>query len=102
MITLDIKEFKDNIKSLEDVSVRKHTGGIQYLYDTIYSAIINGKYIHVGDIDFSRFSASEYEVFYNKMMEIENNARALYSVFGECYRAMYLRAKYFFKEQKNG
>ena len=44
MITLDIKEFKDNIKSLEDVSVRKHTGGIQYLYDTIYSAIINGKY----------------------------------------------------------
>jgi len=42
MITLDIKEFKDNIKSLEDVSVRKHTGGIQYLYDTIYSAIING------------------------------------------------------------
>lgn len=36
MITLDIEEFKSNIKSLEDTSARKYTRGIQYLYDTVY------------------------------------------------------------------
>ena len=61
MLTLDIKEFKDKIKSLEDISVREYTDGMRYLYNTIYSALIDEKNICVGDVDFSRFSKEEYD-----------------------------------------
>lgn len=96
MITLDIKEFKDNIKSLADTSVRKYTGGMRYLYDTIYSALMDGKDIYVGDIDFSRFSEEEYEAFYDKVMTEENSARELCSVFDQSLPCNVSEGKVFF------
>lgn len=96
MITLNIKNFMDNIKSLEDTSMRRYEGGIQYLYDTIYSALIDGKDIHVGDIDFSRFSADEYEVFHDKVIEEENSARELSSIFDTSLSCNVSESKMFF------
>lgn len=96
MIILDIEEFKSNIKSLADTSLRKYTGGTRYLYDTIYSAIINGKDICVGDIDFSRFSKEEYDSFYNKVMADENSARGLCTVFDKSLPCNVSEGKVFF------
>lgn len=96
MITLDIEEFKSNIKSLEDTSARKYTRGIQYLYDTVYSALTDGKDIHIGDIDFSLFSKEEYEDFHNNVELEENSARGIYSVFDRSASCSISESKMFF------
>lgn len=96
MITLDIKNFMGNVKSLEDTSTRNYGGGIQYLYDTIYSALIDGKDIHIGDIDFSRFSADEYEVFHDKIIEEENSVRKLCAIFDKSLSCNVSEGKMFF------
>ena len=96
MITLDIEEFKSNIKNLEDTSLRKYTGGTRYLYDTIYSALIEERIICAGDVDFSRFSAEEYKAFHNKAIKEEESIRKIHSVFGESMPCSVSEGKEFF------
>lgn len=96
MITLDIKKVINKIKKLEDTSTKKYESGIQYLYDRIYSTLIEGKDIRIGDIDFNRFSTEEYESFYNKVITEESCLDELYSVFNKSVPCNASESKVFF------
>ena len=84
MVELNIKRFVDNIKELAGETKERYESGIKYLYDTLYDALMNNEDIHIGDIDFSRFSREEYRAFYDEVTSNTEDIKKLYSVFDSC------------------
>lgn len=84
MIELNIKKFVDNIKELAGEAKEQYENGIKYLYDTLFDALVNNEDIHIGDIDFSRFSGEEYRAFYDEITSNAEDIKRLYSVFDNC------------------
>lgn len=78
---LNIKEFADQVMELEDNRTVQREEGLQYLYDTVYAALAREKSITLSDIDFSRFTADEYEEFYRELTGKAKDINRLFSVF---------------------
>lgn len=81
MIELNIKEFADKVRELEDNRNVQREEGLQYLYDTIYAVLAREERITLSDIDFSRFTYDEYDEFCRELTSNEKDIKSLYSVF---------------------
>ncbi len=81
MMELNIKEFADKVKELDDNRNRQREEGLQYLYDTIYAVLARDESITLSDIDFSRFTADEYDEFCRELTGNAKNIDRLFSVF---------------------
>ncbi len=78
---LNIKEFADKVKELDDNRNAQREEGLQYLYDTVYATLMREKSIFPSDIDFSRFTYDEYMEFYRELTGKAKDIERLFSVF---------------------
>lgn len=93
---LNIKEFADKVMELEDNRNVQREEGLQYLYDTVYAALVREESITLSDIDFSRFTADEYEEFYRELTGEAKDIERLFSIFDKSLPCIISAGRMFF------
>lgn len=80
MMKLDMDMFVQEVKKINDIHTEHNTDGLKYLYDVVAPAVFKNKELYVKDVDFSRFTAYEYECFCEEITDDITNTQKLYSI----------------------
>ena len=82
MPKLNVKAMMESISGLEPyIPAIENSNGVKYLYDRIYTPLLNGGALMMSDIDFMSFSLEdiqEFEEYYDSTLSIHSGAASFF------------------------
>lgn len=96
MMKLDMDMFVKKAKKINDIHTEHSSDGLKYLYDVVAPAVFKNADLYIKDVDFTRFTADEYECFCEEIIVDINNTRKLYSIISNSEPKNISRGKVFF------